>query len=152
MHKALHCTCSQTPPPPPLFSISTILISCYATLPLLSFIPIIFCCNHFYCIFCLSLQFIVLLSHLLFSLSLFRTQYYVGHHVSSPCHLAYLYMVFHCVVCIVYSIQSPHKASLSSLLPLPLRPPFYRPPPLLCPPSLLRLHYAHLERTNLTLE
>ncbi len=54
--------------------------------------------------FCLSPHFIVP-AHLLFSLSLRWTQYYVVH-VSSPCHLVYLYMVFDSS-CIVNSIQPP---------------------------------------------
>ena len=93
-------------PPSPLIFISTIIISCYATLPLMSFfqsslVSIIFTAFIFVpIVYCYNTPF--------FSLSLCRTQYYVVH-VFSPCHLAYLYMVFD-FSCIVYSsIQPPTK-------------------------------------------
>ncbi len=98
--------------PSPLFFISTIIISCYATLPLMSFFQSFFVAIIFLH-FCLSPYFIVT-AHLLSSLSLCQTQYYVVH-VFSPCHLAYLYMVFD-FSCIVYSsIQPPTKCLFPQL-------------------------------------
>ena len=94
----------------PQFFISTIIISCYATLQLMSFFQ-----SSFVAIFFTAFLFVPIIycySTPFFSLSLCQTQYYVVH-VFSPCHLAYLYMVFD-FSCIVYSsIQPPTKCLFS---------------------------------------
>ena len=106
MHTALRCSCCQIPPHLCIFFISAIIISCYATLPLMSFFQ-----SLLVAIMCIAFLFVPIIycySTPFFSLSLCRTQYYVVH-VFSPCHLAYLYMVFD-FSCIVYSsIQPPTK-------------------------------------------
>ena len=93
-------------PPSPLFFISTIIISCYATLPLMSFfqssfVAIIFTAFLFvpiiYCYSTPSFLFVFVSNPVLCCPCLL------------PLHLAYLYMVFDCS-CIVYSsIQPPTK-------------------------------------------
>jgi hypothetical protein len=89
-----------------LFSITTILISCYATLTLMSCFQSSFCCNHFYCIFVCPHN--LLFQPTFFSLCLCAKPSII---FFSPCHLANLYMVIDCS-CIVYSIQPPTKVSL----------------------------------------
>ena len=93
-------------PPPPLFFISTIIISCYATLPLMSFfqssfVAIIFTAYLFvpiiYCYSTPSFLFVFVSDPVLCCPCLL------------PLHLAYLYMVFD-FSCIVHSsIQPPTK-------------------------------------------
>ncbi len=93
-------------PPTPLFFISDIIISCYATLPLMSFFQ-----SLLVAIMCIAFLFVPIIycySTPFFSLSLCRTQYYVVH-VFSPCHLAYMYMVFDCSFIVYSSIQPPTK-------------------------------------------
>ena len=89
-------------PPPPLFSTTTILISCYATLLLMSFFnPLLL--RSLLLHLCLSPQFIVT-AHFLFSLSLCRVQYYDVQYLL-PFHLSYFYMVFDCSCIVCCSIQ-----------------------------------------------
>ncbi len=90
-------------PPSPLLFISTIIISCYATLPLMSFFQ-----SSFVAIIFTAFLFVTIIY-------CYSTPSFLFVFVSNPvlccpcCHLAYLYMVFD-FSCIVYSsIQPPTK-------------------------------------------
>ena len=126
------------PPPPPLFSISTILISCYATVPKLSFFQSCFVVIIFIA-FWLSPQFIVW-AHLLLSLSFALA---LGSVLCCSCLLPlpssiFVYGIWLLLPSLFY--PTSHKVSLSSIFPLPLHPYFlavfvassfihYHPPP-----------------------
>ncbi len=70
--------------------------------------------------FCLSPQFIVP-AHLLFTLSLRWAQYY-NVHVSSTCHLVFVYGIWLLLHWLFY--PTSHRVSLSLLFPLALHPHF----------------------------
>ncbi len=105
MHRAVCCSCCQIPPHLYYFFISTIIISCYATLQLMSFfhsllvaimynaflfVPIVYC-------YSTPFIFVFVSNPVLWCPCLF------------PLPRAYLYMVFDCSFIVYSSIQSPTK-------------------------------------------
>jgi hypothetical protein len=103
MHRAWRCSCCQIP---------HTFIFCFhqhnqflCNSAIMSFFK-----SSLVAIMCIAFLFVPIMYYYstpFFSLSLCRTQYYV--HVFSPCHLAYLHLVFDCSFIVYSSIQPPTK-------------------------------------------
>ena len=108
-------------PPPPLFFISTIIISCYATLPLMSFFQ-----SSFVAIIFTAFLFVPIIY--CYSTPSFLFVFVSNPVLCCPCLLPLPSSIFvYGILFLLHSLQfypTSHKVSLSSIFPLPLHPYF----------------------------